>query len=67
MKIHAYGHLRDHDAVEIVEGDLGQRRFLAAYRRDDRLVGALAVGVPPKAIRPWRQAIAAATLWKDIR
>jgi NADPH-dependent 2,4-dienoyl-CoA reductase/sulfur reductase-like enzyme len=67
MKIHAYGHLRDHDAVEIVEGDLGQRRFLAAYRRDDRLVGALAVGVPPKAIRRWRQAIAAATLWKDIR
>ncbi|MFF5075515.1 NAD(P)/FAD-dependent oxidoreductase [Actinoplanes sp. NPDC000266] len=58
MKIHAYGHLRGHDTVEVVEGDLEQRRFLAAYRRGDRLVGALAVGMPPKMIRPWRQAIA---------
>ncbi|MEV4016170.1 FAD-dependent oxidoreductase [Nonomuraea angiospora] len=58
MKIHAYGHLRGHDTVEIVEGDLRQRRFLAAYRKGERLVGALAVGMPPKAIRPWRQAIA---------
>ncbi|XVU27823.1 NAD(P)/FAD-dependent oxidoreductase [Actinoplanes sp. CA-054009] len=59
LKIHAYGHLRGHDEVEVVEGDLGRRRFLAAYRRGGRLVGALAVGMPPKTIRPWRQAIAA--------
>ncbi|MFE5207784.1 NAD(P)/FAD-dependent oxidoreductase [Streptomyces sp. NPDC056600] len=57
MKIHAYGHLRGHDTVEIAEGDLGQRRFLAAYRAEGRLVGALAVGMPPKAVRPWRQAL----------
>ncbi|MDR7275075.1 NAD(P)/FAD-dependent oxidoreductase [Catenuloplanes atrovinosus] len=57
LKIHAYGYLRGHDTVEIAEGDLAERRFLAAYRRDGRLVGALAVNLPPKAIRPWRQAI----------
>ncbi|MEU4562682.1 FAD-dependent oxidoreductase [Actinoplanes sp. NPDC023936] len=58
LKIHAYGYLRGHDAVEVVDGSLDERRFLAAYHRDGRLVGALAVGMPPKAIRPWRQAIA---------
>ncbi|MFC8592273.1 NAD(P)/FAD-dependent oxidoreductase [Streptomyces atroolivaceus] len=57
MKIHAYGYLRGHDTVDIVEGDLEQRRFLATYRKEERLVGALAVGMPPKAIRPWRQAL----------
>ncbi|MBU2668087.1 FAD-dependent oxidoreductase [Actinoplanes bogorensis] len=66
LKLHAYGHLRAHDAVEIVDGSLEDRRFLAAYRRGDRLVGALAVGLPPKAVRPWRQAIADSALWKDV-
>ncbi|WP_320064215.1 NAD(P)/FAD-dependent oxidoreductase [Micromonospora sp. RTGN7] len=66
IKIHAYGYLRGHDAVEIVEGDLAQRRFLAAYRKGDRLVGALVVGMPPKAIRSWRQAIAAGAPWSSV-
>jgi NADPH-dependent 2,4-dienoyl-CoA reductase/sulfur reductase-like enzyme len=57
MKIHAYGYLRGHDTVEIVEGDLEQRRFLATYRKEGRLVGALAIGMPPKTVRPWRQAL----------
>ncbi|MGC4808818.1 NAD(P)/FAD-dependent oxidoreductase [Micromonospora sp. DT233] len=57
MKIQAYGYLRGHDTVEITEGDLSRRRFLAAYRKEGRLVGALAVGMPPKALRPWRQAL----------
>jgi NADPH-dependent 2,4-dienoyl-CoA reductase/sulfur reductase-like enzyme len=67
LKIHAYGYLRGHDAVEVVEGSLADRRFLAAYRKDDRLVGAVAVGMPPKAIRPWRQAIALSMAGKDPR
>ncbi|MEV6347612.1 FAD-dependent oxidoreductase [Actinoplanes sp. NPDC051851] len=58
LKIHAYGYLRGHDRVEIADGDLADGRFVAAYRRKGRLVGALAVGMPPKVIRPWRQAIA---------
>jgi hypothetical protein len=57
MKIHAYGYLRGHDTVEIVEGDLEQRRFLATYRKEGRLVGALAIGMPPRTVRPWRQAL----------
>ncbi|MET8120594.1 FAD-dependent oxidoreductase [Micromonospora sp. NPDC005189] len=65
MKIHAYGHLRGNDEVAVVDGDLAQRRFVAAYRSGDRLVGALAVGMPPKAIRPWRQAIATGAAWTD--
>lgn len=65
MKIQAYGYLRGHDQVAVVEGDLTERRFLAAYRTGDRLVGVLAVGMPPKAIRRWRQAIAEGTAWHD--
>ncbi|WCN82639.1 NAD(P)/FAD-dependent oxidoreductase [Micromonospora sp. LH3U1] len=63
MKIHAYGDLRGSDEVAVVDGNLEQRRFVAAYRSGDRLVGALAVGMPPKAIRPWRQAIATGAAW----
>lgn len=33
----------------------------------DGLVGALAVGVTPKAIRPWRQAIANRSVWMEYR
>ncbi|MGW6734959.1 NAD(P)/FAD-dependent oxidoreductase [Streptomyces sp. NPDC055013] len=58
MKIQAYGCLRGHDEVAIVEGDLTERRFIALYRTGDRVTGALAVGMPPRALRQWRQAIA---------
>jgi NADPH-dependent 2,4-dienoyl-CoA reductase/sulfur reductase-like enzyme len=57
LKLHAYGYLRGHDEFTVVEGSLRERRFLATYRRDGRLVGALAVNMPPKAVRPWRQAL----------
>jgi hypothetical protein len=67
MKIQAYGHLRGHDEIAVVEGDLDARRFLAAYRSGGRLVGALAVGMTPKAIRPWRQAIANRSAWTEHR
>jgi NADPH-dependent 2,4-dienoyl-CoA reductase/sulfur reductase-like enzyme len=63
MKIQAYGYLRGHDEVRIVEGDLAERRFLAAYRTGDQLVGVLAIGMPPRALRPWRQRIAAGAAW----
>ncbi|WP_327406478.1 FAD-dependent oxidoreductase [Streptomyces sp. NBC_01288] len=65
MKIQAYGYLRGHDEVAVVDGDLGERRFVAAYRTGDRLTGALAVGMPPKAIRVWRQAIVAGASWQE--
>ncbi|MFC8516368.1 NAD(P)/FAD-dependent oxidoreductase [Streptomyces sp. NPDC057257] len=65
MKIQAYGYLRGHDEVAVVDGDLSERRFVAAYRTGDRVTGALAVGMPPKAIRTWRQAIAAGAAWDE--
>lgn len=65
MKIQAYGYLRGHDEIAVVEGDLDERRFVAAYRTGDRLTGALAVGMPPKVIRQWRQAIAVRAAWRD--
>ncbi|MFI6619823.1 NAD(P)/FAD-dependent oxidoreductase [Streptomyces sp. NPDC050528] len=65
MKIQAYGYLRGHDEVAVVEGDLSERRFVAAYRTGDRLTGALAVGMPPKAIRGWRQSVAAGASWQE--
>ena len=66
MKIRAYGQLRDHDEMRIVEGNLQERKFTAAYRTGDGLTGVLAIGVPPKGIRPWQQAIAARAPWHDV-
>jgi NADPH-dependent 2,4-dienoyl-CoA reductase/sulfur reductase-like enzyme len=66
MKIQAYGYLRGHDEIRIVEGDLAERRFLAAYRTGDRLVGVLAIGLPPRALRPWRQHVAAGAAWHEV-
>ncbi len=65
MKIQAYGYLRGHDGTAIVAGKLHERRFLVVYRTGDRLTGVLSVGMPPKAIRPWRQAIAVRARWRD--
>ncbi|MES5819995.1 FAD-dependent oxidoreductase [Streptomyces sp. RG80] len=65
MKIQAHGFLRGHDEVAVVEGDLAERRFIAAYRGGDRVTGVLAVGMPPKAIRPWRQAIVTGAAWSE--
>ncbi|MFE3827909.1 NAD(P)/FAD-dependent oxidoreductase [Streptomyces sp. NPDC059092] len=64
MKVQAYGYLRGHDEVAVVAGDLAERRFVAAYRTGDRVAGALAVGMPPKEIRQWRQAIATGASWQ---
>lgn len=65
MKIQAYGYLRGHEEVRVVEGDVEERRFVAAYRRGERLGGVLAVGVGPKVMRGWRQRVAVAARWRD--
>jgi NADPH-dependent 2,4-dienoyl-CoA reductase/sulfur reductase-like enzyme len=66
VKIQAYGHLRGHEEVAVVEGELAERRFAAAYRAGDRVSGVLAVGTPPKVIRLWRQAVAAGAAWEEV-
>jgi NADPH-dependent 2,4-dienoyl-CoA reductase/sulfur reductase-like enzyme len=65
MKVQAYGFLRGHEEVAVVEGDVAQRRFVAVYRTGDRVSGALAIGMPPRAARQWRQTIAAGAVWRD--
>ncbi|WP_037679713.1 NAD(P)/FAD-dependent oxidoreductase [Streptomyces griseus] len=66
MKVQAYGFLRGHDEVAVVEGDLAERRFVAAYRTGARVTGALAVGMPPKVIRLWRRSIASRASWDEV-
>jgi NADPH-dependent 2,4-dienoyl-CoA reductase/sulfur reductase-like enzyme len=65
MKIQAYGYLRGHEEVAVIDGDLGARRFAAVYRRGDRVAGIVAVGMPPKTLRAWRAAIAARRSWAE--
>ncbi|MEU4896606.1 FAD-dependent oxidoreductase [Streptomyces sp. NPDC044780] len=65
FRIQAYGLLRGHEEVAVVEGALEERKFLAVYRSGDRVAGVLAVGMPPKALRTWRQAVATRAAWRD--
>ena len=65
MKIQAYGYLRGHDAVQVVAGELSERRFVAAYRTGDRLAGVLGVGMPPKMLHTWRRAVASGATWDE--
>ncbi|MEU5197441.1 NAD(P)/FAD-dependent oxidoreductase [Streptomyces scabiei] len=58
LKVQAYGVLRGHDDVTVVEGDLASRRFVALYRAGERVTGVLAAGMPPKTVRRWRQVVA---------
>ncbi|WP_405984108.1 NAD(P)/FAD-dependent oxidoreductase [Streptomyces sp. NBC_00872] len=66
LKIQAYGHLRGHEEVAIVDGGLDRRRFIAAYRKEDRLVGVVAVNSRPKELRTWRAAIADRRPWSTL-
>ncbi|MFI6038607.1 NAD(P)/FAD-dependent oxidoreductase [Streptomyces sp. NPDC051315] len=66
LRIQAYGFLRGHDEMAVVAGDLAARAFVAAYRTGDRVSGALAVGMPPRVLRPWRRAIAAGAAWHEV-
>ena len=45
-KIQLAGRSSDADEVRVVDGSLEERRFVALYRRGDRLVGALAMNRP---------------------
>jgi NADPH-dependent 2,4-dienoyl-CoA reductase/sulfur reductase-like enzyme len=53
------GHRRPGDVVEVTEGDLDSRNFLALYRRAGRPVGVLAMN-QPKSFGRWRRELARA-------
>ncbi len=68
LKIQVVGLTNDYDEVTVVDGNVEARKFIALYRRGDRVVGALGVSSPPLVMRarrlieqraPWAQALAA--------
>jgi NADPH-dependent 2,4-dienoyl-CoA reductase/sulfur reductase-like enzyme len=63
LRIQSHGYLRGHEEIDIVHGDLAERRFVAAYRTGERLGGVLVLGLPPRALRPWRKAAADGIPW----
>jgi NADPH-dependent 2,4-dienoyl-CoA reductase/sulfur reductase-like enzyme len=50
--------------VEVVSGSVEDRRFVAFYGRDDRLVGVFGMNQPAKVMR-WRALVEARTAWDD--
>jgi 3-phenylpropionate/trans-cinnamate dioxygenase ferredoxin reductase subunit len=54
VRLQFAGHRRPEDAVEIIEGDLDSRRFVAGYRRDGELVAVFAMN-QPKLFGKWRR------------
>jgi NADPH-dependent 2,4-dienoyl-CoA reductase/sulfur reductase-like enzyme len=65
VKIQAYGYLRDHDEVLVLDSDLAARQLLVVYRAGDRLTGVLAAGKSPKVLRAWRALIATGASWRS--
>jgi 3-phenylpropionate/trans-cinnamate dioxygenase ferredoxin reductase subunit len=49
-KIQIAGRMRPDDTVQVVHGDLAERRFVALFGRGDRLVGAVALNRPRQLI-----------------
>jgi NADPH-dependent 2,4-dienoyl-CoA reductase/sulfur reductase-like enzyme len=64
LKIQAYGLLRGHDEVRVVDGAIADREFVALYRRGRRLAGVLGVR-RVRALRQWRTQVAAGVAWSD--
>lgn len=57
VRLQFAGHRRAGDAVEVTEGDLDSRRFVAVYRRGGRPVAVLAMN-QPKPFTRWRRELA---------
>jgi len=59
-KIQFVGHTQPGDEVVVVDGDVGERRFVACYGRHGRLVGALGMSRPAKVMQYQREIAAGA-------
>jgi NADPH-dependent 2,4-dienoyl-CoA reductase/sulfur reductase-like enzyme len=55
-KLQFVGSAAPEDEVTVVEGSVADGKFVTAYRREGRTVGALCVGWPARTI-PWSKAI----------
>lgn len=64
VKIQVAGRVRGDDRIEIVDGDVAERRFVAAVGRDGRLVGAVAFN-RPRVLMQYRRLIAERVSFDD--
>jgi NADPH-dependent 2,4-dienoyl-CoA reductase/sulfur reductase-like enzyme len=62
-KVQLAGRSGSDDLVEVVSGDVADRRFVAFYGRAGRLVGVLGMNQPAKVMR-WRALVEAGTPWE---
>ncbi|MDZ7679072.1 MAG: FAD-dependent oxidoreductase [Acidimicrobiales bacterium] len=63
-KLQLVGRAGPDDAVEVVDGSLDERRFVAIIGRGDRLVGAVGMNRPPAVMR-WQSRIAERMSWDE--
>jgi NADPH-dependent 2,4-dienoyl-CoA reductase/sulfur reductase-like enzyme len=61
-KIQLAGIAGPEDRVEVVSGSVDERRFVAFYGRDDRIVGVLGMNQPAKVMR-WRSLVEERASW----
>jgi NADPH-dependent 2,4-dienoyl-CoA reductase/sulfur reductase-like enzyme len=64
VKIQVAGDVRGDDRLEVVDGSLDERRFVAAIGRGDRLVGAVGFS-RPRVLMQYRRLVAEGTSWDD--
>jgi Reductase C-terminal len=64
VKIQVVGCIRGDDEVEVVDGSLDERRFVALFGRGGRLVGALGFS-RPRLVMQYRRMIADRASWSD--
>jgi NADPH-dependent 2,4-dienoyl-CoA reductase/sulfur reductase-like enzyme len=62
IKIQYVGHSGPDDDVQVVHGSVEERKFVAIYRRDDRIVAALAFS-RPRLLMGYRHLIAGRATW----
>jgi 3-phenylpropionate/trans-cinnamate dioxygenase ferredoxin reductase subunit len=63
-KIQLAGRAGPDDRVEVVLGSVEDRKFVALYGRNDRVVGVLGMNQPAKVMR-WRPLVADRVRWED--
>jgi len=64
-KLQMAGHIRSDDLMEIIQGSLEERRFVAIFGREGRLTGALAMN-RPAAVIGLKQRIARGDAFADV-
>jgi 3-phenylpropionate/trans-cinnamate dioxygenase ferredoxin reductase subunit len=64
-KLQMAGRIAQNDLMEIIQGSLEERRFVAVFGREGRLTGALAMNRPAAVIR-LKQRIAQGAAFADV-